>query len=63
MGSVTSVIVLMLLLLSFLDRPFHSDVGGIKPVAMERTLSIIDQALAATGTDVRAPCDAEGNPR
>jgi hypothetical protein len=61
MGSVTSVIVLMLLLLSFLDRPFQSDVGGIRPVAMERTLRIVDQALDAIDADVRIPCDAEGS--
>ncbi len=62
MGSVTSVIVLMLLLLSFLDNPFHSDVGGLRPVAMERTLRIVDEALDAIDADVRIPCDAEGNP-
>ena len=61
MGSVTSVIVLMLLLLNFLDNPFHSDVGGLRPVAMERTLRIVDEALEAIGTEVRIPCDAEGN--
>ena len=62
MGSVTSVIVLMLLLLNFLDNPFHSDVGGLRPVAMERTLRIVDEALDAIDADVRIPCDAEGNP-
>jgi hypothetical protein len=60
MGAVTSVIVIMLLLLSFLDSPFHSGVGGLRPVAMERSLRIIDQALIATGTRVAIPCDAEG---
>src|SRR5262245_55686945 len=45
MGSVTSVIVLMLLLLNFLDNPFHSGVGGLKPVAMERSLRLTDEAL------------------
>jgi Protein of unknown function (DUF4239) len=62
MGSVTSVIVLMLLLLNFLDNPFHSGVGGLKPVAMERSLRLVDEALDAVGSDVRIPCDAEGNP-
>ncbi len=62
MGSVTSVIVLMLLLLNFLDNPFHSGIGGLKPVAMERSLRLVDQALEAVGSDVRIPCDAEGNP-
>ena len=62
MGSVTSVIVLMLLLLNFLDNPFHSGVGGLKPVAMERSLRLVDEALAAVDADVRIPCDVEGNP-
>jgi len=60
MGSVTSVIVLMLLLLNFLDTPFHTGVGGLHPVAMERTLRIVDQALGATGTTTSIPCDAAG---
>jgi Protein of unknown function (DUF4239) len=62
MGAVTSVIVLMLLLLNFLDNPFHTGVGGLRPVAMERTLRIVDEALTAVEADVRVPCDAEGNP-
>ena len=62
MGSVTVVIVLMLLLLAFLDNPFHSDVGGLRPLAMERTLRIVDEALGAIGSEVRIPCDAQGNP-
>jgi Protein of unknown function (DUF4239) len=62
MGSVTAVIVLMLLLLSSLDNPFRSGVGGLRPVAMERSLTITDEALGAVGSNVRIPCDAEGNP-
>ncbi len=60
MGSVTSVIVIMLLLLAFLDRPYHSGVGALQPVAMERSLRVIDQALGAVGRNVRVPCNAEG---
>jgi hypothetical protein len=62
MGSITAVIVLMLLLLSSLDNPFRSGVGGLRPVAMERTLTIVDEALGAVGGDVAIPCDDEGNP-
>jgi hypothetical protein len=61
MGAVTSVIVLMLLLLNFLDSPFQSGVGGLRPVAMERGLRIVDEALGATARNVTVPCDAEGN--
>jgi len=38
MGGVAAVITVMLLLLGSLDQPFHSGVGGLKPVAMERSL-------------------------
>jgi hypothetical protein len=61
MGSVASVITILLLLLSALDTPFQTGIGGIRPVAMERTLRIVDQAIAATGTAVDIPCDDRGN--
>jgi hypothetical protein len=61
MGSVTAVITVMLLLLSGLNNPFHTGVGGLRPVAMGRTLRIVDEATRATDTNVLAPCDAEGN--
>ena len=59
-GSVVAVIVTMLLLLSFLDDPFHSGVGGLQPTAMERTELLIDQQLAVIGGDVTIPCDDAG---
>jgi hypothetical protein len=62
MGSVAAVITMMLLLLAFLDTPFGSGVGRLEPIAMERTLRISDEALAAVGASVRPPCDAEGRP-
>ena len=62
MGAVTSVVVVMLLLLVFLNRPFQTGVGGLHPVAMERTLNIVNQALGATGKNVTIPCTTNGNP-
>lgn len=62
MGSVTAVIVIMLLILAFLDRPFQTGVGGLRPVAMERTLAMADEALAAIEADIRIPCDDRGVP-
>ena len=62
MGSVAAVIVAMLLLLNFLDNPFHDGIGGLQPVAMERALAIIDQELELVGLDQPLPCDAQGNP-
>jgi amino acid transporter len=60
MGTVTSVIVAMLLLIRFLDSPFHRGIGGVRPVAMERTLRIIDQELLIANGRVVVPCDANG---
>jgi Protein of unknown function (DUF4239) len=65
MGSVASVITVMLLLLVFLDNPFRSGVGALQPAAMERTLHIIDEAIATPGVGIdleRLPCDADGKP-
>jgi amino acid transporter len=60
MGSVVSVIAAMLLLIRFLDSPFHSEVGGLRPVAMERTLRIMDEEIRIAGRRIVLPCDAEG---
>ena len=57
-GTVVAVIVSMLLLLQFLDNPFHKGVGGLRPVAMQRTLKVIDQELTPTqrvAASVRRP--------
>jgi hypothetical protein len=61
MGTVVAVIVSMLLLLQFLNNPFHAGIGGLRPTAMERSLRIIDQELSATERRVPLPCDARGN--
>ncbi len=61
MGSVVAVISATLLLLQFLDNPYSDDFGGIRPVAMQRALRIIDQELGATGRVIQPPCDERGN--
>jgi hypothetical protein len=61
MGTVVAVIVSTLLLLQFLNNPFHPGVGGLRPTAMERTLKIIDQQIIATEARTTPPCDARGN--
>ncbi len=61
-GSVTAVIVAMLLLIQFLDDPYRGGVGGLQPVAMERTLGILDQEQGITGQTGRLPCDEAGIP-
>jgi len=62
MGGVVGVIVALLLLLYALDHPYQRGVGGLKPVAMERTLRIVDQALDAVGGNVSPPCKQDGRP-
>ena len=63
MGTVVAVIVSTLLLLQFLNNPFHDGVGGLRPDAMERTLKIIDEELSANEHRMQLPCDARGNAR
>jgi hypothetical protein len=60
MGSVTAILVALLLLINFLDQPFHSGVGGLQPHAMERTEQLIAQELGVLGDDVTLPCDEAG---
>jgi len=62
MGSVVAVIVAMLLLVRFLDTPFHPGIGGLRPVAMERTLVLLDQELRVANQNEPLPCDASGSP-
>src|SRR6478735_8520489 len=62
MGGVAIVISSTLLLLWFLDNPYHAGVGGLRPVAMERGIRVLDQEAAAVGGKLRIPCDAQGTP-
>jgi hypothetical protein len=62
MGSVVAVMVGILLLIGVLDAPYRPGVGQLRPVAMQQTLGLIDQARAALGQDDPLPCDAEGQP-
>jgi hypothetical protein len=62
MGGVAIVITSTLLLLLFLDSPFHSGIGSLRPVAMERTLRILDQEAAAFDGRLVVPCDTRGRP-
>jgi len=62
MGGVASVITVMLLLLGSLDQPFHPGVGGLEPVAMERSLRVLDDVVPSLAPGVSPPCDASGRP-
>jgi hypothetical protein len=59
-GSVTMVMVTLLLLIRFLDHPYQNGPGGLQPTAMERTLSILEDELAGVGNHGPALCDANG---
>jgi hypothetical protein len=60
MGSVVAVITVTLLLIRVLDTPFQASFGGLKPVAMERTLRRLDRERRIVGQSDRLPCDARG---
>jgi hypothetical protein len=62
MGSATTVIVLTLAAINALDNPYRDGLGQIKPVAMERTLRIVDAERAIVNDRAPVPCDARGAP-
>jgi Protein of unknown function (DUF4239) len=59
-GTVVSVIVATLIAIRFLDEPFRGGYGGLEPVAMERTLSILEQQREVVRRLGPLPCDGEG---
>lgn len=63
MASVTVVITVSMLLLAFFNQPYGDGLGHLRPIAMERTLRIIDTELEIAGLRVDPPCDASGNAR
>ena len=60
MGSVAVVITSTLLLLWFLDHPYSESVGGLRPVAMERTVAQLTQERGLASERIEIPCDAQG---
>ena len=60
MGSATAVVVATLLAIYALDNPYQSGVGNIEPVAMERSLSIIEEARTLLRDTAAVPCDERG---
>jgi hypothetical protein len=61
-GSATTVVVVTLLSIRALDNPYQPGVGGLRPVAMERSLALVDEARAALDDTAPVPCDANGMP-
>jgi hypothetical protein len=60
MGGVAIVITSTLLLLWFLDHPYHSGPGALRPVAMQRTIRILNQEAAVISEKLTIPCDERG---
>jgi hypothetical protein len=59
-GSVVLIMVMLLMVVRFLDRPYQEGVGGVQPTAMERTLHILENELAGEGVRTPLPCNADG---
>ena len=62
-GTVVVVIVSTLLLIRFLDDPYRPGAGSLRPVAMERTLRVIEEFRRIEGHGAPLPCDAQGRGR
>ena len=63
MGSVAVVITSTLLLLWFLNNPYHSGLGGLRPFAMERTAARLEHDTGIAGGRFQIPCDSRGDAR
>jgi hypothetical protein len=61
-GSVTAVMVMTLFVLRVLDHPYAPGVGGLRPVAMERSLAVLGEASDALGLSDQLPCEESGAP-
>jgi hypothetical protein len=60
MGSVAVVITSTLLLLWFLDHPYSKGLGGLRPVAMQRTVDQLTHEKGIAAIRFPIPCDAQG---
>jgi hypothetical protein len=61
-GSATAVVTATLLAIHALDNPYRPGVGSLRPVAMERSLAILDEARDVVNDTTPLPCDEEGAP-
>jgi len=60
MGSAVTVVALTLIAINSLDSPYRQGLGQIKPVAMERSLRILDSARDVLNERAPLPCDTQG---
>jgi Protein of unknown function (DUF4239) len=59
-GSATAVVTATLLAIHALDNPYRPGVGSLQPVAMERSLTILDEAQRVLKDTASLPCDKAG---
>ena len=62
MGTVVTVMVLLLLIIGFLNNPFRPGFGSLQPSSMERTLEILEEERAVADDESSLPCDEDGEP-
>jgi hypothetical protein len=62
-ATIAAMLTTSLLVINFLNNPYHPGFGSLKPTDMERVLGQIDQASRALHLRVRIPCDSDGRPR
>jgi hypothetical protein len=61
-GSATAVVAATLLAIYALENPYPPGVGHLRPVALERSLVILDEARDVVNDSAPLPCDEEGAP-
>jgi hypothetical protein len=62
-GGVVSVVASTLVLLWFLDNPYHGGIGTLQPAAMERAQEILANERELVGSHGPLPCTESGEPR
>ncbi len=60
MATMAIVITSTLLLLFFLNSPYHRGSGSLRPVAMQRSLAQLGRAAAVVGRPIPLPCTSSG---
>jgi hypothetical protein len=61
-GAVAAMLTASVLVISFLDHPYHPGAGSIRPVAMQQTLDRMQTAATAIHLDIPNLCDDSGSP-
>jgi hypothetical protein len=59
-GSATAALAVTLLAIHTLDNPYRPGLGSVKPVAMQRSLSMVDEARTILRDTAPIPCDPAG---